>query len=290
MDLDNIDNVFRMAHYLGFEGAGRESVVRLVDALRLQPGDSHFTVSEDVVPDAMLWQRLRHDVYKTFIYDAAYLSFECQIFEFIAGLLARVSDPTEIEALGEFPDDVLLWEYFADPSYSEMRPLIRRLIACESYECLYIGRIENAALCKSLPSAEEIRNLRNQFVSDVVGALKSTTTLVNEPVLARWLKGMKSNQLEISPPMHFHVTTDKRKTGREILLSVGASPEQARSLRIGDDRYFVVCALFTETALNEREQKFVKECFEESIARWAGERPETIYVMSPARRQLQLPI
>jgi len=69
MDLDNIDNVFRMARALGFEDAQRERVIRLTDGLSMGRDDTCFTVDESVVQDIIVWHRLRHEVYREFIYD-----------------------------------------------------------------------------------------------------------------------------------------------------------------------------------------------------------------------------
>src|SRR5205823_5169983 len=162
-----------------------ENIIRLADGLRMGHDDTCFTIDEATVQHVILWHRLRHDVYRRFIYDSEYLSFECQLFEFIRGLLLRVTDIHEIGRLVGFSGDV------------------------------------------------------------------------GESRLTRWLKSVDPGASDVPTPLHIHVTTDKRKTARQIRLLVHDSSDMTRPLILGDDAYFVVVTLLTETALDQKESRTV---------------------------------
>jgi hypothetical protein len=288
MDLDNLDNVFRMGHYLGLEAARREPLLRLVAGLSITSTADHFTIPEALLPDAKQWHQLRHDVYELFIYDPDYLSFEGQLFELVDGLLKILGDPGAIANLGAFPDDVLLWQYFTDPQFIDLRPLLRRLIALEPYKPLFIGRVEAPDICSQLPSASVIGKFRECFISIVLASSRAISDLP-EGAVKRWIKALGQRNGGLPPPIHTHITTDKKKTHRQIVLNCRAATGNESAVVLGEDRLFVVAALMTEVNLVPRERDFIVKAFGDALTRWAQVSVEEVQVDSrPSAPQLQL--
>ncbi len=278
MDLDNIDSVFRMAHYMGVERATRDHVFALVDNLRSLPEEGHFAISHTALPEAILWHDLRHEVYKAFIYDHEYLSFETQVFELVDRLTEIVKDPREIAGVTDFPDDVLLWQYFADDTFTELRPLLRRLIALQPYESLFIGRFEDRSLCTALPSRKVITELRDNFSQKLLASVSrlSEDELPGGP-LRTWIRALSRDTLDYRGPIHVHLTTDKRKTGRHVLFSVIEPDETINPLSLGDDRFYVVAALMSELKLSKKEVAILRANFRAVLSAMAGTEVEAVY-------------
>jgi len=278
MDLDNIDSVFRMAHYLGAERATRDHVFALVDNLRPLPAEHHFGLIHSALPQAILWHDLRHEVYKAFIYDPEYLSFEAQVFELIDLLTEIVEDPRELAGVADFPDDVLLWQYFIDDAFTDLRPLLRRLIALQPYSCLFIGRFENPSVCKALPSRELITKLRETFSRTLLkGVDRMDESEIPEGPLRRWVRALGRDVLDYRRPFHIHLTTDKRKTGRQVLFSVMGVDDALTPLSLGEDRFYVVAALMSEVRLSKRELTILRTNFRGALSSMAGADVEAVY-------------
>jgi HD superfamily phosphohydrolase len=278
MDLDNIDSVFRMAHYLGIEFATRDHVFALVDNLRTLPTEDHFAIIHSALPQATLWHDLRHEVYKAFIYDPEYLSFEMQVFELVDRLTEIVGDPRELAGVADFPDDVLLWQYFIDDTFADLRPLLRRLIALQPYGCVLIARFEDRSLCEALPSRELITKLREAFSHTLLGSVNSAdeSELPDGP-LKRWIRALSRNILDYRGPFHIHLTTDKRKTGRRILFSVIGADDTTKPLSQGQDRFYVVATLMSEVGVSKREATILQTNFRAALSSMTEAEVEAVY-------------
>jgi len=286
MDLDNIDNVFRMAHYMGVPDAIRENVFLLIDGLKLEPYNLEFSIVDKAFPAAVKWHRLREAVYRKFIYDPEYLSFECQIFELISSLAAITNDSKGIGRVKDLPDDVLLWQYFIDDSLLVLRPLLRRLIALDSYNCLFIGSVGNRDVCNTLPSVDQFNKFKNIFVSTVSHQLRERLiSFPQEGPITRWIRIMNDDIKSTTGPFHIHITTDKRKTMRKVNLLVKDNKGNSQAVQLGEDGFFVVAALFSEIKLSVKERDFLIDCFNIALSDWIGNTVKTEYPLKQTDHQ-----
>jgi len=278
MDLDNIDNVYRMGHYLGFQSASIEHVFPLVDSLRVPPDSRVFAISADTACKAEDWHILRESVYREFIYSPEYLSFECQIFHLVDSLAAILKDPKEIASLANVPDDVLLWQYFNDDSFQSIRPLLRRLIALQSYNCLYFGRVDAPDICNALPSATHLAHFKSAFIQTILNAYSdSPNSVISDGPVARWINLLRNHHALPIGPIHIHITTDKRKTNRHLELLTYDRDNSQASMSIGYDSYFVVGALFSEVDLQPADHAFLAQAFARTLSEWSGSQVDTSY-------------
>ena len=201
-----------------------------------------------------------------------------QVFELVDRLTEIVGDPREIAGVADFPDDVLLWRYFFDDAFADLRPLLRRLIALQPYGCVSIARFEDRPLCEALPTRGLITKLREIFFHNLLGCLhgKDGLELPDGP-LRRWTRALGKNVLDYRGPFHIHLTTDKRKSGRRILFSVIGADETPQRLSQGQDRFYVVAALMSEVGLTKREATILRASFEAALSTMTRAEVEAVH-------------
>ena len=74
IDLDNIDNVYRMGHYLGILGDDKKIPILLTENLMLSDDNMNFVIKEEYKYLVDHWYKLRAKIYKMFIYSKESLS------------------------------------------------------------------------------------------------------------------------------------------------------------------------------------------------------------------------
>ena len=219
IDLDNIDSVFRMAHYLGISPTNT-SAVELVSRLKIVPGLDNFAVASRDVCKLGLWRQARTEVYKKFIYCREYMGFEFLIFELI-NEHAKLVENDGLQNLFHYTDENLLWSFYnSTDSTPVIRNLAKRVL------------LQDLPICISIIRTDEF-GAKEHLSTGLAG--------ISETITAR----LRSDGINLVKPVKLHLTTDDRKTSRAIPIYVEEG-EGYRCEVLGDDRSFLLIAILIE--------------------------------------------
>ena len=250
VDLDNIDNVFRMAKALGIDDAGKKAT-GLIKALRFKEKHSNFVIRKKDINFIEEWYRLRTSIYRFFIYSDEYMAYEFLLFR-LADKLAEIFGKKEIEKLWFETDQGLLSTL---RGIDKVKPIVRRLMKGELYYVISIIRISdsNKRIYKSLNDVSRVLKIRDEIKA-----------VLNKNEL-NWTN-------KILGDCFIHVTTDFRKTNRKIefIVEDGLYIEPQN---IGDDRNFTLISILSkkiptnkETAIiNDTASKILSQIFRSKI-------------------------
>ncbi len=222
IDLDNIDNVLRMAHSLG-KLPKTDMGVELVRRLRVVPGESNFVIDSEGLGLVQEWRRQRSDVYECFIYTHEYMAFEYLVFELIQEH-AKLVETEGLANLFHYTDERLLWWFYdnADPN-TKLRDIAKRLLLHELPHCHGILR----SSCFKLK-----RDLEKE------GVLSDLSAHINAEINKR--RGSFSSNGKL---VSLHLTTDDRKTSRCIPILVEEAGRVHEELLGEDERYILLAVL-----------------------------------------------
>ena len=226
IDLDNIDNVLRMAHYMGITRI-EDLGLKLISKLTVHPSHSNFTTDEDGLELVDEWRRTRSDVYKRFVYSQEYLAFEHLIFELI-GEYAKIVKSDDLPNMFHYTDEHLLWWFYnAFDSHPALRNLAKRLLLHDLPYCHGILRTPSFHLKAHLQNTSLLSSIGSQVTRNLCGTS-----------LEKYFK---------TRPVSLHLTTDDRKTCRAIPIYVtrNGSDEQ---LVLGEDRSYLLLAVLSENS------------------------------------------
>lgn len=228
IDLDNIDNVSRMAFYLGLLRE-RDLPVRLAESLMLSDDQSYFVVDEDGLALVKEWLRTRSDVYREFIYSREYMGFEYLVF-LLVRQYAEHSGVKNVRDLFHFTDEHLLWVHTDRRKYGEaVANTAQRLLLNKLPECYIILR------AKPFSKYEEVRS--SNFCDSLISEVAS------EAVAAGIVSKDERRSLAI------HVTTDNKKTSRSISLGLRSATRESQT-SIGEDQQYILLAILGSSPLS----------------------------------------
>ncbi|MCW8889351.1 MAG: hypothetical protein OQL20_01670 [Sedimenticola sp.] len=215
MDLDNIDNVFRMAHYLGFLKKSN-TPIELVKSLRVIEGRNNFSISEEKAHLIEEWMNLRTKVYRHFIYSDEYMAFEYLIFELVSEYASTLVNVEDIKNIFHYTDESLLWLFYEmKRTRPKLASLAKRLLLHDLPFCYGIMRSS---------SIEMDNPLRD----------KSTRKMLSEKI---------SNKLKnLNLDINMHMTTDNRKTNRKIDFFISGENKFELTHR-GEDKQYILLAI-----------------------------------------------
>jgi len=223
IDLDNIDNVFRMAHYLGIL-EDRLIPQKLVRALRVDSDYDNFILKDSNRYLIKEWYKLRSLIYELFIYSSDYMGYEYLIFELISEYSKALDRPEDVKRLIRFTDENLLWTcYGMKQSHPGLSNIAKRLLLNEIPNCYGILRSELNSDLTSLREKEIRQSIANSIRAKI--SKKGYNVLV-----------------------HLHMTTDDKKTNRRIKFF---SEKDGKRLEryIGNDKQYVLLAILGERDL-----------------------------------------
>jgi HD superfamily phosphohydrolase len=205
MDLDNIDNVSRMALYMGLDFE-RSLPLNLANSLTLSSDSKVFAISADRVCLVEDWMNLRKTVYSKFIYSKDYFGYEFMVFSLIASLY-KYGGTQILNNIRFMTDDDLL-HYALQTTSKESKETASRMRLYQLPDCVAVISTTQYSAINAIK--EESLYLK----------LKS---LVEEGAIKRGIK-LSNKDFEI------HTTTDNTKTSRAVELFV-----DGKLVKLGED-------------------------------------------------------
>jgi|GEM_PF-4745966 HD superfamily phosphohydrolase len=230
IDLDNIDNVFRMGLYLGIISNHVEVPVMLAQNLRVSADYDNFIIDKDFLKYVNVWHDLRADIYHKFIYNPEYMAFEYLLFE----LISKYTKHIEKEGLGNlfhFSDEQLLWYFYERKDVPELNSIARKLLLHEIPITYSIIRSKNFNYKGDIINTKILETLTHEVPNDLVSSQKLSK--------------------EIMGNIYYHLTTDNRKTERQVVIYIEDKGVIRREV-IGDDTQYILIAILGRLPLSNK--------------------------------------
>ena len=221
MDLDNLDNVVRLAYHVGIAGRDNvEEVLRIVGGIRPGRREGTLQVTGNVVPDIERWQQVRRKLYEFLLLDWAEFSAK-------AMLTTIVEEAIAAQLLGNNS-----WSH-TDDSF------------LNSLEKEAIGELQHIAqLIKRLRCGD----LYNPIILERSTCIELYGVLANPARKVEIVDFIDKNILRkcgISRNIIFHVILDAAKTERAIAIDV----DGRKLTTIGTDSSSLLVGIFLSRPL-----------------------------------------
>ena len=221
MDLDNLDNVVRLAYHVGIAGRKQvEEVLRIVGGIRPGVNKGSLKVTSSIIRDIESWQKVRKRLYELLLLDWAEFSAK-------AMLTTVVEEAIDAQLLGtnswSHTDDGFLRTLERDSIGESQRisQLINRLRTGDLYSPIILQRSANTELYSTLAMPERKREI---------------VTFIERSILRKI--GLSRNAI-------FHVILDVAKTERAISVEVDGSEPFA----LGVDSHCLLVGIFLSRPL-----------------------------------------
>lgn len=261
IDLDNIDNVFRMAHYLGLLN-DLNLPSSLIRSLKVHDGYDNFIINKSDISLIENWYSLRSAVYEKFIYSHEYMVFEYLVFKLISEYAKTLDSVDDLKSLFHLTDERLLWTcYEMKSSNPTIAKIARRILLQDTPMCYSILRSDSIVDQNSLIDNEALDNAANRIQEQL-------------------------SRSGINTQINLHLTTDNRKTHRLIEFYIKKG-ETICEHHIGDDRSFILIAIIGEEGLSEKSRVSVGRTAIDVLAK-EGFLGFSIYNNIPMSEQLSL--
>lgn len=261
IDLDNIDNVVRLAYHVGV--ASREDAeIALEMARDFRPKNGMLEVSSTSLPLITRWQDIRSRLYHLLLLDWAEFSAKAMLTKAIETLIdlkflgSDVWKMTDLEFLEHI-------ERTAVGEGQEAKNLAQRVRRGDLYAPLFLGEIQGTDLYESLNVPVAKRQLEKdlrQEINTYLGASKETLV---------------------------HYIKDKGKTNRRIDVVLRGTNEKV-SLGASSDRTLIGVFINGGSGLSYEHSYFVIKRFFEKRLKVPVERLEDPIIAPEAERQMEL--
>lgn len=228
IDLDNIDNVCRMAFYLGML-KDTSLPIRLAESLLLTEDQGHFLIDDDSLLLVEEWLKIRSMVYRQFLYSKEYMGFEYLIF-LLVRLYADKYGSQNVRELFHYTDEWLLWTHFKSSHGEEVVATARRLLLHDIPDCYVILR------SPTFSRFQEARSPR--FCEELIRDIKKEAGS----------SGLFS--IEEGRSLAVHVTSDNKKTNRSITIMLFDSAGVLIPKTIGEDSQYILFAILGNVSLS----------------------------------------
>lgn len=215
IDLDNIDNVFRLAYHVGVAGTEDSScALQLARDLDVTPEGPAFSFRSFAHLER--WQRIRHDLYQLLLLDWADFSAKAMLQY---ALERALTDDQLDPSAWKYTDNQLLEQLWSIGigEFEDVRVMVRRLRTGDLFAPLVLLESPNVDAYRLLDSAAAKRSL--------VAALKS-----------------HSRKAGYSYQYLLHFIRDVAKTDRAVDI---IEKESGRTMRIGRNSSRLLIGLFT---------------------------------------------
>jgi HD superfamily phosphohydrolase len=131
IDLDNVDNVYRMAHLLGLPSDGRQSAMRLAASLHVRGG--RLAVTRESLGLLASWATIRRRVYEVLAFDETNLKGQSMLTDCLTTAMAE----GQIGPEDWFWTDE--WLLYKLATFDGTKDIVQRFIAGDLYETVYVG-------------------------------------------------------------------------------------------------------------------------------------------------------
>jgi len=198
IDLDNIDNVYRMAASLGLLKEESSYPLLLSKNLKVVTGYDNFVLKDKYQHLIEHWYLMRSTVYRKFIYSREYFAYEALLFKLIAEYV-KTCETADIANIWTQTDDLLLSMMMTTKrqELQKVNEFAKKLILFD-YDYVHF-------LIKTRDFSKKNETVSNEFQTDLV------RTCINR---YNTMEGIPSR---LDPDsMYLHITTDNKKTGRKI--------------------------------------------------------------------------
>ena len=194
MDIDNLDNVVRLAYHVGIaDRRNVDEVLRIVRGFRPGSQPGRLSVNRNVVPDIASWQDVRRKLYEFLLLDWAEFSAKGMLTTAVDGALSAGLLGTN--SWSQTDDGFLsTLEKQAIGEYQHVASLIRRVRTGDLYSPIFLERSSDTDLYTTLSSPDTKKRIVEHL----------------EKVILR--------KLNVSRKVIFHVILDLAKTERAVAL------------------------------------------------------------------------
>jgi hypothetical protein len=234
IDLDNIDNVFRMGLHLGLISDAIEAPIKLAQNLRISKDNDNFIINKEMLKYVNIWHKMRSDIYHKFIYNSEYMAFEYLLFEIISRYTKYIENEDQISNLFHFTDEKLLWYFYETKGIPELSGIARKLLLHEIPITYSMIRSNNFHKKSDLSNI----NMLEAMAQEVAETLQYSKKL--------------------SGNLYYHLTTDDRKTRRRVVVFVQQG-EQIYQELIGDDKRYILIAILGKFHLSDNDISVLTE-------------------------------
>lgn len=236
MDLDNIDNVIRLAFHVGIVGdRDRKIPQRLATSMDVVGGN--LVVGESVLEDITRWQDIRSTLYSLLLLDWAEFSAKAMLTRVVEQSVAS-------EMLGadswKFTDLELLYhvEQMAKGVQQDVGELSRRLRGGELYYPVVLSQSSDVDSYYNLSGIATKRLVEHELEQVAKGKLKAKCKLIFHPIL------------------------DRKKTNRSVDVIVRESGD---ALCMGVDSSRLLLGLFSSAELSKKDAVQLRAMFNSAM-------------------------
>ena len=156
MDLDNIDNVFRLAYHIGIVRSG-ETPLRLAKSLWTEGGE--LVLKTESIPLVEEWHRVRKRLYQFLLLNPQEFSAKCMLTEAI-----EIAKSKEVHAFNWYDVDFELFQELSSVS-SETSSIVSRLMRGDLYGSIGIFSTKNTKIQGVLLDQEQRIRLEEKLSS-----------------------------------------------------------------------------------------------------------------------------
>ena len=217
MDLDNIDNVFRLGYHIGLVKSG-EVPLKLAKSLYTQNGK--LVVKKEAVPLIEEWHKIRKKLYLLLLLNPEEFSAKCMLTEAI-----ELAKKKQVHPFNWYDVDYELLEKLANIS-AEGAVIVSRLMRGDLYGCIAIFSSSKTDKYKVLNST----NKRRELEDEISGIMRSKSA-------ARFKSAL----------IALHPIIDENKIERQVWIGT----DEGSTVQIGkSSNQLLIGVFFKNTDLN----------------------------------------
>ncbi|BCZ16074.1 HD domain-containing protein [Acinetobacter baumannii] len=214
IDLDNIDNVIRLAYHVGV-AKKEDAEIALKLAKDIQVQDKKINISKKSIAIIEAWQKIRQKLYELLLLDWAEFSAKAMLTKAIELAVSQklIGTDTWIDTDSQFLDRL---ENLEDKNL-EIRDLIKRIKCGDLYEPLYL------------------------YKSTSITEYQSINTEEQKLILTHKIHNILKTEFKIGTKVILHFILDKGKTNRAIEIHLR---DNQKDITIGNDSKQLLIGIF----------------------------------------------
>lgn len=214
IDLDNIDNVIRLAYHVGV-AKKEDAEIAIILAKDIQIENKRINISQKSIAIIEAWQKIRQKLYELLLLDWAEFSAKAMLTKAIEIAISQnlIGTDTWIDTDSQFLSRL---ENIEDENL-EVRDLIKRIKCGDLYEPLYLYKSTSTTEYQSINTEEQKLILTNE------------------------INNILKNEFKIGTKVILHFILDKGKTNRAIKVKLR---ENQKNITIGNNSNQLLIGIF----------------------------------------------